>query len=485
MNVRTPRMLALGLVAALALLATGCGGGPAASSETGASLVRADALAYVSIDTDLGSSQWKQLDELSQKFPGRDLALGKLDQALAKHGVDFDRDVKPALGPEVDVTVVSSGTEDTTKAVGLTQPQDSGKLKDLISRLNAASSDTTLVYRELDDGWYAVSDSRAAIDEALAGDGPTLENDSTFADAFQKLPDEALVKAYANGHQVGQLVAAAAKKQSNGANPFGSQSAALQKLDSLSASVTAEDDGIRVEGAAKGAGADEVLGGSNFDSKLLANTPADALAFLTFRGGSGLADSLQGMSAPLTAMLGISADELAALLENEVALYVRPGLGIPEITLALDAKSSSAGLATLDKLANQIAAMTGGKVVQHGSEKVLTIGGIAIHYGSADGRIVVTTATNGVAGYGASGESLADSADFKEAKSAAGMPDENAGFAYIDLKDAIPLILGLAGLAGSQPSPVVTENLRPLRSLLAWSEGQGDTRSFDLFLEIK
>jgi hypothetical protein len=104
---------------------------------------------------------------------------------------------------------------------------------------------------------------------------------------------------------------------------------------------------------------------------------------------------------------------------------------------------------------------------------------------AANGRIVVTTAPGGIAGYGTGGEKLADSADFKEAKSAAEMPDSNAGFAYVDLKNAIPIVLGLAGLAGSEPSPVVTENLRPLRSLLAWSEEQGDTRTFDLFLEIK
>jgi hypothetical protein len=31
----------------------------------------------------------------------------------------------------------------------------------------------------------------------------------------------------------------------------------------------------------------------------------------------------------------------------------------------------------------------------------------------------------------------------------------------------------------------VTENLRPLRSFLAWSEGTGGSRTFDAFLEIK
>ncbi len=166
-------------------------------------------------------------------------------------------------------------------------------------------------------------------------------------------------------------------------------------------------------------------------------------------------------------------------------MYVRPGIGIPEITLAVDSSDVQSGLATLDKLATKLAGLSGGKLSSSGDDKTLTLDGVAIHYGSADGKIVITNAATGVAGYGTSGEKLADSADFKEAKSAAGMPDSNGGFLYVDLKDAIPMLLGLAGLSGHQPSPVVTENLRPLRSLLAWSEGSGDTRTFDLFLEIK
>ena len=480
MNVRIP---ALGLLCAVGLLVVGCGGGPAASSESGASLVRSDALAYVSVDTDLGSGQWKRLDELSHRFPARELALSKLGQALEKHGVDYEGDLEPALGPEVDVAVVSAGTKDTTKVVGLTEPQDPARLVELVAKLNAKSSDKHVVYRELDNGWYAVSDSQAAIDQALAGDGPTLENDPTFTEALSRLPDEALVKAYANGRQLAQLAASAAKAQSG--SPFGSQVAALEKLDSIAASLTAEDDGVRVHGVAKGAGAEAILAGGDFNSKLLEDAPGDALAFLTFRGGSGLVNSLRNLGAPVSTMLGISVDELAPLLENEVALYVRPGIGIPEITLALDAPDSAESLKTLDKLAASVAAMAGGKVTENGSEKTLTINGLAIHYGTADGKVVVTTASNGVGAYGGSGDNLADSADFKEAKFAAGMPDSNAGFAYVDLKEAIPMILGIAGLTGARPSPALTENLRPLRSLLAWSEGQGDTRSFDLFLEIK
>ena len=91
MTVYTPKRLALGVVATLALLAAGCGGGPAGSSESGATLVRAGALGYVSIDTDIGSSQWQQVDALSKKFPGRALALSRIESELTKQGLDFAR----------------------------------------------------------------------------------------------------------------------------------------------------------------------------------------------------------------------------------------------------------------------------------------------------------------------------------------------------------------------------------------------------------
>jgi hypothetical protein len=98
---------------------------------------------------------------------------------------------------------------------------------------------------------------------------------------------------------------------------------------------------------------------------------------------------------------------------------------------------------------------------------------------------VITNAASGVTGAGGSGEKLPSGADFSEAKSAAGLPDSTNGFIYVDLKNAIPLLEGFAGLSGSSPSPMVTANLRPLRSFLAWGAESGDTQTFDAFLEIK
>jgi len=90
---------------------------------------------------------------------------------------------------------------------------------------------------------------------------------------------------------------------------------------------------------------------------------------------------------------------------------------------------------------------------------------------------------SGIADYG-QGDNLSDSGDFKEAKDTAGMPDSTGGVFYLDLKDALPMLEGLASLSGENLPSSTTENLRPLRSFLAWSNVSGETRTFDAFLAI-
>jgi hypothetical protein len=311
-----------------------------------------------------------------------------------------------------------------------------------------------------------------------------------FKAALEKLPGEALVKAYLDGRQLNELIQAQSQKS---ATPFDPSTLGLDKLEYVAASTSAESDGIRAHGASSGGD----LGGGEFSSKLLDGVPGDALAFLDFRG-AGTTDQLKKLEAnptvaqalqQIVAGLGVSFDDILALLRNEVALYVRPGAGIPEVTLALETKDQAAALSTLDRLAARLAAATNGAQVQPGKQgghdvKTINLGRIAIHYGGLGDKVLVTSGVSGIADYG-SGSKLTDSADFKQAKAAADMPDSTGGFFYLDLKDSIPLLEGLAGLAGQTPPAEVTENVRPLRSFLSWTEGTGNERTFDAFLEIK
>jgi len=477
---------------ALAALLAGCGSSTKSSSTggsvpAGASEVRAGALAFVSVNSDLGSAQWQQLDDLAQKFPGRDHAVAQLKQELTQEGVDYEQDVKPALGPEVDIAVVAGGTDTSPQVVALTKPDDPGKFKALVAKLNAKdTSGDRAVYREV-DGWYALSDKQTAISNVVGG-GNSLADDAGFKEAMDKLPGDALVKAYVDGPRLNAVVSASAAQNGGG---FDSSTLGLDKLKYVAASASAEDKGVRIRGASSGG----PTSAADFASALVGGVPSDAFAFLDFKG-EGTTDQLEKLKsnpeaakaiAQLQKEYGVTLDELLSLLGGEVAFYARSGIGIPELTLALDPKDSAAALDTLDKLATKLAAETGG-TVQSGTQgghdvKTVNLGQFAIHYGTVDGKVLITSGVSGIADYG-QGDNLSDSGDFKEAKDTAGMPDSTGGVFYLDLKDALPMLEGLASLSGENLPSSTTENLRPLRSFLAWSNVSGETRTFDAFLAI-
>ena len=480
MSMRKSSALVLALFGSLALLAAGCGGKQqAAGSSSAAPLVRADVLAFGSVETDFGSSQWKQLDALAKKFPGRDQAIASVKKDIAGEGVDFDNDIKPALGPELDFAVASGATVNDTTAVAFLQPADEGKFKALVDKENQAQPDSKSVYRKLSDGWYALAHNQADIDQVLKGSNPALSDESLYKDAVAKQPSDALARVYVNGPQLAKLVQQAIEARGNGTAD--STTTALQKLDFISAALSAESDGVRLHGAEQGA----ELGGGDYTSKLLGETPSDAFAFLTFKGGGNLASSLGSASAPFEKALGVSVQDVLALFENESGLYVRPGAVIPVVAAFLGPSDTTKGMATLTKLAARAAAGSGA-TLSGGAEKTLSFGTqFALHFGVKDGKIVITNSPGGISAVGSPSENLAASPDFIEAAAAAGLPDSNGGFFYVDLKNAIPLIEGFAGLAGTKVPPEVSENVRPLRSFLSWSTGSGTSRTFDAFLEIK
>jgi hypothetical protein len=489
------RHLILGALAALALVAVGCGGaktsGP--SGASGASLVRPDALVFVSFDTDLGSSQWKQVDSLAKKFPGRDQALSQINHALEKNQLDYSGDIEPALGPEVDLAIVPGANLSDVAVVGLTKPENAGKFKALVKKLNEQDdSGQPAVYREV-NGWFALSDSQAHIDQVLKSGGKSLADESVFNDALGKLPDEALAKAYVNGPQFGKLVQQFEQGKGNGL----ASSTPGTNLDFISAALSAEDDGIRLHGATAGEGSSSLATG-DYASKLIDGVPADAFAFLSFKGGKSI-DQLQhqlqtnptfSQALPqLEQTLGVKVTDILALLSGETALYARPGGAIPEFSLALTTSDQSAALSTLDKLVARLASLTHGKVStsKEAGRTVRTIdfGQFAVRYAGLGDKILLTSGLNGIGAYTDSGSKLPDSADFKEAKDAAGMPGSSSGFMYLDLKNALALVESLSEISGSSLPSEVTGNLKPLRSFVAWGKSSSNSSTFDAFLEIK
>jgi len=116
--------------------------------------------------------------------------------------------------------------------------------------------------------------------------------------------------------------------------------------------------------------------------------------------------------------------------------------------------------------------------------KYVEIQGVRISYATFDGLLALTSGTAGLRDARGDGGKLPGDERFEAAKDAAGLGDETAGFVYVDLKDAIPLLEGFAGLADEQIPPEVSANLAPLESFLSHASQDGDEIRFGGFLGI-
>lgn len=487
------RATALALVVGLALVAGGCGGDSIGAAADGAEIVPASAPAFVSIDSNLGSDQWQAADELLKSFPGRSQLLASLSEQLTFSDLDYERDVKPALGDELDLVWLDfeGGGQNV---VAITDPKDEAAFRRLIEKTNQSNppGDELLIGKV--DSWFVVSNSQAKIDRfnEQAASGDKLADDELFKDSLAELPDETLVKAFARG----EGFASAFRDLMQGAGAV-LQLGQSQEPEFLAAALSAEGEGFRLEGAAR---AEQEPAGQPepYESKLLDDVPGDAVAFLTVRGGDSFDRQLQQLNSnPLFRSglnefereVGFPLQRLLALFENEVALYVRPATPLPELTLLLEAPNEQAARTTIDLA---IAAVTRTRTAQPCHAPTLQPGikcvelddDFALRYGVLDGKAVFTTGLDGISKLLSDDERLPDAADFKSSRDAAGLPEEVPGFLWLDLEELLPMILGLAEAADQQLPPTARANLEPLRSFFAWGEVDGRTSSFSAFLQI-
>lgn len=466
------------LVAVLVLPAAGCG---AASSTgaAGASVAPAGAQLFVSLDTSFDSGNWEAGRKLLASFPDGDRATAWLLDQLGSKDVSFERDIKPALGPETDL--VGLDLSGAGKFVALTQPDDRAKLEALL-----AKSDQPFVSRQI-AGWTAFSDSAANLDEfeRLREDG-TLDGVGGYEDISGAVAGDGLVHVY---------VAPEAFKATPASGVFGADAPAL------AFSLKPEDGGLRLQGAAKPSSSDFFP--DEFKADLPDEVPGGVFAY---SGASNLEGQLSALrdalaqSAPgferdlgrVEAGLGVSLEEdIFPLFAEESALYVRPGFPIPEVTILTHVDDERAAVATLDKLAAglseylQSPAAVPVQIAGVQAKQIKVNDFVSIYYAAFDGHLVLTTSRQGIADLRGDGERLANDQAFKDALDAAGMPSETTGFVYVDLSKAVPAVLGLLGAGGRSTPQWVSDNVEPLKSLVLYGQRDGDLATFTGFLSIQ
>ena len=477
------RLARIGLLAGLLFALSGCGASKQQTASDAAKIVPATAPAFVSIDSDLSSSQWQQVDKLMQKFPGRSELLSSLrSEVRSETSLDWDRDVEPALGDEIDLVWLDLA-KGGSNAVALTKPKDDAKFKALIEKGNESDdSSSDLVVDEV-DGWTVISDSQAKIDrfESQSGSGEKLADDAKFKEAMGELPDDALATVYAKGQSFAGVLA--------GLEGIGGAKSRSQELpEFVAAGLAAEDDGLRLVGTTKPAESTSAQAEA-FASSFVDEVPADAIVFLTFKGSAQL-EQLETEPAyrqalqELQKQLGLDLVPLLGLLKDEVAIYVRPQAPIPEITLLLKTGDEANAITVVDGLMRRLSPKIRPTEQDGVKMTAADFGEYTIFYGTFDGKLVVTSGDDAVAKLREGGSKLSDSKAFEDAKSAAGAPDETSGFAYLDLEEGIPLVERFVQASGEPVPPMVRENLEPLKSLLLWSDAGGSTQKASVFLRI-
>jgi uncharacterized protein DUF3352 len=474
----------LALCAAAALLAAGCGSSEETRATTdSASLAPKDAAVYVSLDTDRGSAQWQQLEKLLQRVPGAQKALdGFLADALGEEGLDFDRDVEPALGPEV-LLVLPAGS---AGPVILTEPRSRDKLDALI-----AKGKQRAVTREI-NGWTAIAETDAALDgyaKALAQGA--LDESADFSQAMGGLPEDALARLYVRAEGLGGLLQRAIGSAGGIGRLVGTPS--TTGLGTVALALAAEEHGVRLEGTVEQQGLPD-----SFAPKLLGRVPAGAFLAATFKGGTTLGEQLRAAAGgndeafrQFEQLLGVSLDDLVSLLEGEGVLYVRPNLPIPELTLAVE-QTDPKQAQTLRSLLGRVAALANGQLstaVEDGvSVTRVTIQGISLGYASVDGLNVVTTARAGIRSLLGSGPKLVAEPEFKAAAGDVGYDGSTSGFVYVDVDGIVPLVQGLIGLAGGSGSASVdqlVDALETVDSIALNATSEGERARFNGFVRLR
>lgn len=458
---RTMRALAASLVAVAALVAAGCGattsdagpasGTPAAATkpET-ASLAPADAGAWVEVDTDHGSAQWKALQGFLAKVPGGRKAF---DGAISSAGgtkLDLTKDVLPAVGSRL-VVVVPRGA---ANPVLLLRPASRAKLDALLARTKEHEA-TGVV-----QGWTAVAPSKkllAAYRAALAKG--SLADTSAFAQATAGLPADALLRGYANGAGLGKAVSSASGSLPGAGTTIPLPGIRTGALGRAAFAVSASGGALRLDVAAEAKSATP-----SYAPALLRKVPADALLAVSFRGGTALVSELTAAAGAkavkqLEQQLGVSLSDLASALDGEGVLYVRPGAPIPEVTLAVAPADPARATQTLTTVARRL-----GSAASSGSSQ-LPVPPLAVRRDG--GTVVVSTTATAVASLDGAGAKLADTPRFRRAAGDTGLAGTTAGFVYVDIRRLGPLLKLALGSIGSGSGGSGASSARGLDALAA------------------
>jgi Protein of unknown function (DUF3352) len=497
------RLTRIAAVVALTLTLVGCGAKNEASSSApdGADFAPASSVVYVSGITDPSSDQWQKADELLSHFPGRVKLLADFKKDLAKDGLTWQGDLKPALGDDLNLVLLSYKDADHNY-VFFTKPKDEAKFNKV---LESGSGDDAQVHRKI-DGWTVFADNAKALDNfaAARASGNSLSDEDAFKDAMNGLPDASALRGYVASEPLYDLI-----RKEAASNPdtqaFKNFSDSFGRLKYISFSSAAEDDGVAVQAGYESTKSTEM---GSYAAELDSTLPAGALVYLSFGDIEqyfNQALSTAGNESPefgrqlrqIQQALGFSLkDDLLPLFSKEGAIAVyNASESAPDVLFALRVDDEDKATQLIDRLA-ALAGLADVEVrplsIQGAQGKVFAYpeDDVTIYAVVGDGKLLVSNTRARIDAARGDGEKLSDDRVYREALDASSAPDKTSGFVYANLKLTIPAIFGLLDSVSESDSPEaippdVRANTKQLHSAILYTKQDGDRTTVSGFITIK
>ena len=524
MSASTRRRLALavGVLAALLVIAfvavpaLPCqfpGGDVCPPSDDAIHIVPDDALAYVHVNVNPDTEQYKEARDVAARIP---ILAGQVTDRLLLARVpgpngsppDFQRDIAPWFGGQAALAVVPAGGK-AAEEVQLLQVKDAGaanKYADSVAAGTPKTSDYRNVPVSVDrrglataivGGFLAIgrdSGVRAVIDAQSGAPGTgSLADDPKATAARDALPAERLADAYLSPDGIAKLVG----------DPHG-QLATLDAAvdptasDGVAMALVADDQGIDIdirselnEARAK-AQPGFFAAFPDFEPKLTASLPGGSLAYAGIADpGHALVSLLAQASANQPGLAtGVAAlvqrvkqlgkvdleTELLPSLGDEAAFALQPaasGSGIPYLEFlssGIDTQRADRALASLQgPIADALNASTGqapnfsqSKVDGVAAHSVQVSPTVNLTYAIAGTVLLIATDPAAVKQLSGDQPTLTNDSTFKEATD--GLPSSVSLLAYFNLSGLITLG-EQAGLAQDPAYEVFAPEIRRLRAL--------------------
>jgi hypothetical protein len=481
-------LVVLAVVVAIALAGGGGSSGPPAADA--AKLVPSGALVYVHLSTDTGREATKAALKLAERFP----SFERLRNSLLRRLQDprCGTDLRKLRGKEAALALLNTQTGTAGSLVLV----DTGEEHKRAETKACGLVSQTYIGRFLAIGQQESLTAARAL--AQAGDkARSLARNPDFEKAMSGLPDDRVADAWASADGVRRLLApqggvlGAAGVLLDQPGLKGTGLALVAHSKSARIVVRSElDPNVKRPQTFKA-----------FEPTLQKQAPKGVLGYLGVSGLSTAVSRVLAAADPQTAGLGSLlrragrqldrqsggrlTREVLAVLEGEVGITLTPAIPAPVLTVVAHARKDTGR--TLAQLETPIARLLGknarfqaANVAGHPA-RTLKAGPISVAYALLGDRLVISTATSGIAAIARGGDHLNDEDSFKTV--AGDAPGKVSSLLFLDFTEL--LRLGeQTGLGDSRAYQSVRDDLQKVRAVGAWSSGSGDESNAEINLSI-